>query len=527
MTPSSKEKIDWENSATPYNLHIFEKKYPRTTGYAIFSPNGWGPSRGDYGAFGIPGFPEYITVKGGPNKDNIYDPTKNRDSNLALNLSSSGFTVEFWFKIDENLYSSGLTKGQVFVDYWNNESPGASQGRLTIFTDGAATSTPIGLTIESGSFSDTFLLGDSDLFSRIYTDNEWLHAAVSYQNQTASLYVNGKLYSADTTATSFGDIKGAINANISGLISGSVGAGKMSGSLDEFRHWKVDRTEQEIGQNWYTQVYGGTNTDDANTDLGVYFKFNEGITGQSSLDSVVLDYSGRVSNGSWTGYSLGSRSTGSAIVEAGVAAAEFKDPILYNTHPDFQSSKSELITFAKRYDNINQSSFYDLFPGYLIDEDEQNGGGLKKLIQVMASYLDALQLQIDFFNEAKNVNYYGDFRNSDVKQIPFIKEQIIDKGFYIDDLFLESDLIESLSNKTYFDNFEFEKELYEVKNLIYQNFYNNLNSIVKSKGTLKSIRNSLRTFGVDEDLISVEKFADNASFVLNDTREARTTKRKF
>ena len=87
----------------------------------------------------------------------------------------------------------------------------------------------------------------------------------------------------------------------------------------------------------------------------------------------------------------------------------------------------------------------------------------------MASYLDSLQLQIDFFNETKNINYYGYFKNSNVKQIPFVKEQIIDKGFYIDDLFLESDLIESLSNKTYFDNYEFEKELYEVKNLIYQN----------------------------------------------------------
>jgi hypothetical protein len=526
---SRKEKIDWENSATPYNLHVFEKKYPRTNGYATFSPNGWGVNGGFYGSiFGISNNPEYITIKGGPNKDNIYDPSKNRNSNLALNLSSSGFTTEFWFKIDQNLFNpAGLSKAQVFVDYWNNESPGSSQGRLTIFAADSETSTPIRFSIESGSFSDTFLLGDSNLFNRIYNNNEWLHAAITYQNQTASLFINGELYNTDTTAVNFGDIGGAINANIGGLISGSVGAGKMSGSLDEFRHWKAARTDQEIGQNWYTQVYGGSNTDDANTALGVYLKFNEGITGNSSIDSVVLDYSGRASNGAWTGYSATSRNTGSAIVLAGAATSEFKDPILYETHPELESSKSELITFAKRYDGINQSSFYDLFPGYLIDEDEQNGGGLKKLVQVMASYLDSLQLQIDFFNETKNINYYGDFKNSNVKQIPFVKEQIIDKGFYIDDLFLESDLIESLSNKTYFDNYEFEKELYEVKNLIYQNFYNNLNSIVKSKGTLKSIRNALRTFGVDEDLISIEKFADNALFELNDSRESKTTKRRF
>ena len=309
-----------------------KKKHPRTNGFATFSPNGWGTNTGYYGYFGISDNPEYITIKGGPNKDNIYDPTKNRNSNLALNLSSSGFTTEFWFKIDENLYNPlNLTRGQVFVDYWNNESPGASQGRLTVFAADSATSSPIKLTIQSGSFSDTFLLGDSDLFSRIYTDNEWLHAAVSYQNQTASLYVNGKLYSTDTTATSFGDIKGAINANIGGLVSGSVGAGKMSGSLDEFRHWKVARTGREIERNWFTNVYGGTNTDDANTDLGVYLKFNEGITGIASEDSIVLDYSGRVSNGAWIGYSGDSRNTGSALEESSFAFTEFKDPILRTT----------------------------------------------------------------------------------------------------------------------------------------------------------------------------------------------------
>ena len=119
---SRKEKIDWENSATPYNLHVFEKKYPRTNGYATFSPNGWGVNGGFYGSiFGISNNPEYITIKGGPNKDNIYDPSKNRNSNLALNLSSSGFTTEFWFKIDQNLFNpAGLSKAQVFVDYWNN-----------------------------------------------------------------------------------------------------------------------------------------------------------------------------------------------------------------------------------------------------------------------------------------------------------------------------------------------------------------------------------------------------------------------
>ena len=92
-----------------------------------------------------------------------------------------------------------------------------------------------------------------------------------------------------------------------------TGDGKLSGSIDEFRYWKSKRTSENIGQNWFTQVGGGTNDDVANAELGVYFKFNEGIVGATTSDSVVLDYSGRVSNGEWVGYASVGRHTGSAI----------------------------------------------------------------------------------------------------------------------------------------------------------------------------------------------------------------------
>ncbi len=91
-------------------------------------------------------------------------------------------------------------------------------------------------------------------------------------------------------------------------MSNFEGAGNLSGSLDEFRFWKIARNGKQIGRNWFTQVAGGTNTDVANTDLGFYFKFNEGITGDSNKRQTILDYSGRVSNGTYNNYSSTSRS---------------------------------------------------------------------------------------------------------------------------------------------------------------------------------------------------------------------------
>ena len=70
---------------------------------------------------------------------------------------------------------------------------------------------------------------------------------------------------------------------------------------------------------------GGANTDVSNAALGVYYKFNEGTTGDSSTDKIVLDYAGRITNGTWSG--TPSRTLESAIVEGGAAASEFKDLI--------------------------------------------------------------------------------------------------------------------------------------------------------------------------------------------------------
>ena len=111
---------------------------------------------------------------------------------------------------------------------------------------------------------------------------------------------------------------------------------------------------------------GGTNTDISNTTLGVYFKFNEGITYSSSLDSIVLDYAGRVTNGVWTGYvGPSSRNTASAMVTAGATTKEFLDPIVRTKHPDFISLKNELITKGRNYDASNNSTFVGSLPRFL------------------------------------------------------------------------------------------------------------------------------------------------------------------
>ncbi len=535
---SRKELLEWYNNSTYFDLYVFENEYPRTTGYAVGSAQGWAFSgsdttRGD--TFFYPTVPEYISVKGGPNPGpsgsfeggNKYDVSKNRNSNLALNLSSSGNAIELWYKLDQSFGSPIDQTGQTIFEAWNGEE-GASKGLVTLYGYGLQNAIAadgfLRLRIQSGSAVDTLELGNTSILGTI-REGDWNHIAVSYQNQTASLYFNGALNTTDTTTSSFGDIGGAVRANIGGFVSGTLGAGKLIGSMDEFRFWKAARTGRDIERNWFTNIYGGTNTDDANTDLGVYFKFNEGITGNSSTDSIVLDYSGRISNGTWVGHSTGSRNTGSAFEESTFAYPEFKDPILRTTNPRYTTYYNSAIEKGKRHDLNNSSNIYYSFPDWIVDEDLESGSKLLQLAQAVSSYFDTLQLQVGSLRQLKDIEYSAQTSNLDDKPTPFADRLLTERGMIAPDLFVERTVLEDLSQK---DNERaLESDLFDLKNLIYQNIYNNLADLTKKKGTKEAIRNLLNTFGVGEELVATKTYIDGEKLLLEDERRVNNQSIKY
>ena len=208
-------------------------------------------------------------------------------------------------------------------------------------------------------------------------------------------------------------------------------SGKLSASLDDFRYWKTRRTSKDIYSNWYKHVAGGANTDDANTKLGVYYKFNEGIVGTNAADSVVLDYSGRLVNGTWTGYTSSARSTNSAFVESGLVASEEKDPIIYSTHSDVSSLKTELATSGKNHDLENPSLYMIRFRNGFRKKMQRLGMLQNILLQIMSNYFDTLHAQITASPHLKNKVY----PSSSYKPLPFAKELLEDKGLLTANLF--------------------------------------------------------------------------------------------
>ena len=211
----------------------------------------------------------------------------------------------------------------------------------------------------------------------------WNHYSFTMKSTPAgivvSLYVNGVLEDTSTAGNqitsevpqeNYVAIVNAYNTkplltSPDGLTLGTGGAPSLY--IDDFRFWKTERDGRQVGRNWFTSVSGGTNTDNSkysttdNVDIGVYFKFNEGVINNSepiAQDAVVLDYSGRISNGNIHNYSLGTRLLTSAIDESLLLdEKELPEPIVYSTHPDVEKLLAELKLKGKTYDDINNASF--------------------------------------------------------------------------------------------------------------------------------------------------------------------------
>lgn len=555
---SLKEKVEWEVSASYLDKFVFDNLYPRTAGFITmgltYASSSLVSSSNGYSSFTTS---SYISFKGGPNSasagmpskslfqtftlSNIYDPSTRRGSNLEIS-GGAGITLDFWLRKDSFISATSESAKQVIFDVWNSQSfgtPTYGRFRVELHPGISGESTRLWVELSSGSSGLSFTSSGSIIplgRGLNLVDGNWHQYSISIintgSNMLATLYTSGTINDTLITGSSINAITGSMIGTIGSLLTtasgsvGSLGWGGLSGSLDEVRFWKVKRTSKQIGRYWFSQVGGGVNTSPFNASLGVYYKFNEGIINTSSFnpyDTQVLDYSGRVSNGIWNGYIVGSRNTSSALELSNASPNEFKDPIVYPFHPSVSQLTGTLQQSASAYDYTNSSNIYSLFPSWITEDDEERGTGeLKKLTQTMASYFDNLFLQIRYMPRIKDTNYLS---SSFYKPLPFASRLLETMGMIAPEVFTNATALEDIGSR---DDFrEYSQKIYDVKNTIYQNLYNNLSYIYKSKGTEKALRNAIRCFGVDDELIKINLYADNTLYELNNNVRYVAAQKKY
>jgi len=577
---SAADKILFSLSSSYFDRHILEDRYPSSTGYGVLSPAGYGASSktGGYGLNASSTDYEYIWIGGGirPAPQNQHDPSSD-DKKIPLYkkfrygtfyeegtdktsvftfTAASGSTFEFWMKKEG--FDTAKTEKEVILDLWNGVATSSAQyGRITLELDatneGGAGANPFRLTYQNGrvGISRQSLASGSFTTSDI-ADGKWHHWAIStiprIDNTTTTNYLDLKLYkdgvvvnqqsivttSSAGTPQTIGNIVGRLDGYMGALIApvwdgksgsttGAKYAGKLSASLDEVRFWKKRISSHEIYNNWYHPIGGGANTDENREHLALYYKFNEGITTTSSIDSVLLDYSGRVANGSWTGYSVNSRNTGSCFISASVLSHEPEDPIIRFNHQSVKDLISELKVSGSQYDLSNSAYMYDMVPFWMREEDFEVGdNNLKKMYQIIASYFDTLYLQIESLPDIKTKQYF----TMDKKPYPFSKQLLEHNGLIVPDLFVSQGVLEKFSQRDD-QNKKFEHDMDDLKKRIYYNIYNNLKTIYESKGTEKSYRNMLRCFGIDDEIVKLNLYTDYGIQYLTDKVKYSSQKTKF
>ncbi len=541
---SEAEKISFHQSSSYLDRWMFTNKYPKSTGYINLGTTGYNTSIVD--GYGGTATPEYIRTWGGLHtasagmsdspirstfdKSTKYNAALNRTQNWRVN-PSDGSTIEFWLKKDA--FNLANTEREVILDLWNGEaSSSADYGRLTLELTGGSGATFIA-TLQSGT-AGFYRQAVCDTTIDTASLTNWHHYAVSFTSAstgiTTRFYIDGGENLSQTVGTPIGELNGLITGYIGALQTSPSGsaaaatAGKLSASVDEFRYWKTRRTSNDINLNWFTNVGGGSNTDDDtnNISLSVYYKFNEGIVGISSTDQKVLDYSGRIANGHWQGYTSTARNTGSAFTLSSNAFVEGGDPIIYSDHPEVSSLTSEMTTSGSNHDNEQGSSLFSSLPNWMQSEDELSGGNLKSITQILSSYFDTLHSQITALPNLKKKKY----TEATEKALPFANRLLTDKGFITKDIFVNSEIVETFANKNTDSKF-FSDNVNEIKNLIYTNIYNNLENIYKTKGTEKSIRNLIRCFGVDDEIIKLNVYTDGGTHYFTDKAKATSVKKKY
>ena len=534
----------------PLESYVFNSKYPKSTGYIVLNP-AWGTKTAQNNGYGVASATDaqYVQVKGGPQSGTFYSSTSNRTSNLEFG-GPSGSTVEFFYKKIEGMpAASAQGEKQVVFDLWNgvvSSSAGHGRMRVEVFSGSEDRFHVTMLSGTTGYFTQSVpTTGGLDLCS-----GSWHHYAFSFDTSTTAptlnFYVDGVCLETNITASGhqageIGLVTGSLIANLGSLraaISGSLegtsdteltyqGYGKLSASLDEFRFWKTNRNPEQIGRYWFTNVDGGSNKYDANKDLGVYFKFNEGKTGASTTDSVVLDYSGRISNGTFVQYNSDySRNLGSAINDLNITnIIEAGDPIVRKTNSLYVDAKSQLQLTGSNYDYNNNGRLLNQMPSWIIEEDETVNGELRSLLQIISNYFDTAYIQVSEISKIKNIEYMSGSLTGSAKNFPH-NDRILDNlGLETPEIFENISALSQFKKRD--EQILFDQELINTKNQIYKNIYNNLNSIFKRKGTPDAIRNFIRCLGVGENIISLNTYANNSTYYLTSSYKAGSSTKKY
>lgn len=491
---------------TGFERYVYDN-LPKNKGYLYFS----GSNIGDTTTKGT-----WITVKDAAGSDFPF-LTENPNGTSRLNPLTSSISFQF------QIYAiPAANQNQIIFQKINTVSAGQQHGFGCFLSQSASTSqADLTFFVCSGSvnvMSATIALPKGD-----WQPVTFIWDRTSGVNELRG-YLNGKQYSSSSQVT-INNLNFATASLFIGTGSNTVSPlfipeTTFSGALDELRYFKKILTLNDIVQYQSKSLY-------SEPDLTLYYKFNEP---SGSVSNIVLDYSGKGMHGTLNSYALNTLKVRNVATSSLFGASPMVDederycPILFPDQPDVVLYREDLSTDALAYDAYNPSVITKLVPKHFFVEGQQQDAltteegqintleygsepntaalgstqTLLSLLYMWASFFDEIKLFLDAFSTLRHVDYYS----TDTVPDSFLKQLGDFYGIDLPPLFIGSEIDQFINGTNITPSIvNSENTLQYLQNQVWKRLLININDILKSKGTIHSIKSLLRAIGIEGDNI--------------------------
>ena len=537
----SKDDIDdFLDKLTGFEKYVFNR-FPSWKGYLRFSGStGDGSRRSAEGG-------SRIVVQ---DRAGALFPSISRDNsaNAVLDPGLKTISFEFFLHLPEQ-----ANENEVILQKLSGSAMG-----MTIALSQSDSVTACDLIFLASSGSSALITTAS------VTKGRFQHVAAVFDRKASiladlKLYVSGELKDQSTTTFDMNYIDfsgsplriGSGSTHSVGAISGStaitdslwlpfVPSASFSGALDELRIFHGSRGLERINLEMYKPLFADPST------LKLYYKFNE-PTGSYTNDDVVLDSSGNSLHGKIHNFKPKLRFKGDLLDPIPLENVKLS-PVLFPSYPDLVNLNADLMVSGTYYDANNPNLITKLIPQHYLELSAQDagfdssraslgelyeynidipGGGRMTSVQIISSLLftwarlfDQIKIFIDQFGKLLTVDYDAQDTISN-QLLSFFGNYY---GFSLPNNFSNaspSQYIsgENLNNEAGISEFS----LKEIQAEIWRRILVNMQEIVRSKGTIHSIKAIMRASGINPDnLFRFREFGGSRFITTKDSRTSRT-----
>lgn len=522
----TKQEVDiFVDGLTGFEKYVLDT-FPKNVGYLNFSG-----STGNLTTDGT-----YIRVN---DFQGSQSPSLSRNPNgfSVIDPGAGPFTAEFFLSvpsgtINENCVVlqkiSGTNGITIALSSSYVASSPAGEVPLLVLVSSASLSLTASMTLQKGVFE---------------------HCAVVMDRTSGpgqlKLYKNGILDSVSAFAAlgqiDFKNSPLTIGSGTSATASGytHVMSSTLSGSIDELRFWHKAKSQQEIANERYSNVF-------SQRDLKLSYTFNEpsGSFSNSSGD-LVLDHSGNGLHAQVSNFSMRLRNT-SSLPSPMLSEDIAKSPVLFPSFSSVLDLNSLLLLSASDYDASNPNLVTRLVPvHYLLESQttegftnqdgdiansldltsDQPGGAvvgqaqiISTLLYIMSETFDELKMFVDEFKRLLKVDYLTKDTVSD-QLLPWLSNYY---GVKIPNFYSSANIEQTKDGQAVRLDRSPTIALQTIQNTLWRRVFSDLPKTIATRGTLESLKATLRNLGINADgPIRIRELGGSSLFTLGDSYQKR------